>query len=192
MYIQRFYKGIRSTDAALHEQIFAHGLLANALLNAPATPFDQLTQRLTELNLYNHVLDYATHGHDSPFISLTAGVRAAGKHDWVRFGAWETAVRFATGRRVEEGAVVEGWVVCLGTPAWHVVGSAEDIRDTLIYPTFNRFWRQGEVTAKLQVPGLQIERCTYLKANGSPREELVNPDFVDPALFSNVRDITEV
>ncbi|MFB9953504.1 hypothetical protein [Cellulomonas denverensis] len=39
---------------------------------------------------------------------------------------------------------------------------AEDIRDHHSYPRFNAFWKQGEVTAKLLVPPMQVVRATIL------------------------------
>ena len=189
MFVQKFYKGIRDIGESEIDDVFRNGLQSNKLRNAPSSTFLDLLPFLSEDHLYGHVTDYNTHGGDSAFVSLTAGTRgtsdAAGF--FRPFAAWETALRFATRDRVG-GVIFEGWVVVLGAPAWHVVGIAEDIRDKHIYPRFNSFWSQGEVTAKLFVPGQQVSRATLVDSNMTPLQTFRNTDALDPAQFSNVRE----
>src|SRR4051794_37240187 len=169
--------------------MFLNGLRSNRLRNTPDATFVDLVSLLTEDNLYGHVTDYSTHGTDSPFVSLTAGTRGttdvAGM--FKPFVAWETALRFAT-RGWSAGVVLEGWVVVLGIPSWHLVGIAEDIRDKHVYPRFNGYWNQGEVTAKLLVPASQITRATLVDADMAPLETIKNRLALDPSEFSNIRE----
>lgn len=189
MFVQKFYKGIRNVGPNEIASVFQGGLQSNKLRNEPASIFLDLIPFLSEDHLYGHVTDYAAHGVDSAFVSLTAGTRGTGDAGgfFRPFQAWETALRFAT-RGGVGGVIFEGWVVVLGTPAWHVVGVAEDIRDRHVYPRFNSFWAQGEVTAKLLVPGQQISRATLVDSNMTPIETFHNQNAMDPAQFSNVRD----
>lgn len=140
--------------------------------------------------MYGHVTDYATYGSDSAFVSLTAGTRDSTDAGgfFKPLPAWETALRFATGGGKVGGAILEGWVIVLGTPSWHIPGVAEDIRDRHVYPRFNNFWAQGEVTAKLVVPGTQVTRATLVAADMSPVETIRNPLALDPTGFSNIRE----
>lgn len=190
MFVQKFFKGIRGLGRLEAEHIFAEGLRSNRLRLAPAASYTDLIALLTEDNLYGHVTDYATYGAQSVFVSLTAGTRGATSFDgfFRPFAAWETALRFATAGGKSTGVVLEGWVIVLGTPAWHIPGVAEDIRDRHVYPRFNNFWAQGEVTAKLVVPGSQITRVTMVDADLSPIETVENPLAMEPAEFSNIRE----
>lgn len=190
MFIQKFYKGIRNVGRDTVLEVFRDGLRSNKLRNSPAATFAELLQFLNEDGLYGHVTDYHTHGADSAFLSLTAGTRGASDLGgfFRPFAAWETALRFATGSG-QGGVVFEGWVVVLGTPSWHMMGVAEDIRDRHAYPRFNTFWSQGEVTAKLLVPGPQVTRATLVDSSMAPLETIHNAAAIDSAQFSNVREV---
>lgn len=192
MFVQKFYKGIRGIGTEEVKTVFRQGLQSNRLRNDPSAVYLDLVELLSEDILYGHVTDYDTFGANSPYVSLTAGTRgtsdAAGF--FRPFAAWETALRFAT-RGSVGGAILEGWVMVLGSPAWHVVGVAEDIRDRNIYPRFNTYWAQGEVTAKLLVPGKQIMRATLVDSNMTPLETLSNPEAMDPVQLSNVREVIQ-
>ena len=68
------------------------------------------------------------------------------------------------------------------------LGVAEDIRDKHVYPRFNSFWAQGEVTAKLLVPGQQVYRATLVDPSMTPMRTFTNTEAMDPLQFSNVRE----
>lgn len=190
MYIQKFYKGIRGLSRGQVEQVFVDGIRSNLFRQNPNVSYVDIVDTLNENDLYRHVTDYRTAGPRSAYVSLTAGTR--GIHDSSGFfrplAAWETALRFAT-QDNSSGAVFEGWVVVLGTPAWHMVGVAEDIRDHHAYPRFNSYWAQGEVTAKISVPGPQISRATLVTSSMTPTETLTNQAHINPSTFSNLREV---
>ncbi|GIG26904.1 hypothetical protein [Cellulomonas denverensis] len=189
MFVQEYYKGISGLGPLDIASIFRTGILSNNLRSNPNAPLVTLLPMLSEPALYGHVTDYATYGANSPFVSLTAGTRnlANAGGAFRPFRAWETAVRFATRNGKTGGVVFEGWVITLGVPSWHISGVAEDIRDHHSYPRFNAFWKQGEVTAKLLVPPMQVVRATILDLSGTPTRTLTNPTAIPAAQLSNIR-----
>ena len=191
MFIQEYYKGISDLGLSGVEDIFRQGILSNSLRSNSNAPLVSLLPMLTEPALYGHVTDYATYGPSSPFVSLTAGTRDGRDVGGAfrPFRAWDTAVRFATRTGQTEGVVFEGWVITLGVPSWHISGVAEDIRDHHSYPRFNEFWNQGEVTAKLLVPPMQVVRATILDSSGTPLRTLTNPTAIPASQLSNVRRV---
>lgn len=193
VFVQKFYKGIAGLDKPAAEAAFTDGIRCRRIFKDPQASLLSLTQELTEDNLYKHVTEYGLFGHDTVFISLTAGTRGLDEQGgmFTPYAGWARALRFAThGGRVP-GVVFEGWVIVLGTPSWHIPGVAEDLRDRHAYPRFNRFWDQGEVTAKLVIPGAQISRATLVREDTTPIETIANPDAMEPSRFSNVREIVE-
>jgi hypothetical protein len=189
VFVQEYYKGISGLDLWEIDQIFRTGILSNNLRSNPHASLTTLLPLLNEPALYGHVTDYAAHGADSPFVSLTAGTRdlTNARGAFRPFRAWETAVRFATRNGKTAGVVFEGWVITLGVPSWHISGVAEDIRDHNSYPRFNAYWNQGEVTAKLLVPPMQVVRATVLDRSGTPIRNVTNSSAIPASQLSNVR-----
>lgn len=190
MFVQKFFKGIAGIADSEVEGIFRDGIHSNRLRTRPDCPVLDVLPELTEDALYAHVTDYAAHGAQSCFVSLTAGTRdQAEDAGWFRpHKGWDQALRFAT-RGGRAGVVLEGWVLVMGTQSWHMIGTAEDIRDRHVYPRFNKYWRQGEVTAKVLVPGSQVCRATVVDAGRRPIRTLTNAAAIDPGAMSNVREV---
>jgi hypothetical protein len=78
---------------------------------------------------------------------------------------------------------------------------SEELRELNIYPGYSPYQPEGEITAKIIIPPTQIERAEFWSAtdalqavaNGmlpaaDPSRTLVNPLFVPPENFNNVRD----
>jgi hypothetical protein len=141
---------------------------------------------------------------ETPFISLTAGVRLRtarprGYGENRVESARRTALQYATNNFQSSGHIFAGWVPVLPYSELSLESFAEDVRDLLTYSRFRRFHRQGEVTAKIHVPMAQlawVERWDLGAGTVSPRgkrahpaERWVNDRFVEPEGHAAIRDV---
>ncbi|BCJ39425.1 hypothetical protein GCM10010168_63270 [Actinoplanes ianthinogenes] len=162
-----------------------------------AFPIGPALRDLTEDNLDRHVHDYAGFRAETPFISLAAGCveRRVSTRTNVTHPALRTALQFAT-TDFAAGQRCAGWVfrcyVVMGmNPAVGVPGVAEEIRELNHGRAYSGWYLQGEVTAKINVPSVQI----YLAERYEPDDEgvprltaaVTNPGFVHPAPLLNSR-----
>ncbi|MFI7672034.1 hypothetical protein [Nocardia sp. NPDC049526] len=198
MWFQRFLKGVNGLDKdAARHILLDSGLICRWWQRVGVISNTEISLKLTADALHDHLEEYAAVAMDTPFISLTAGVRmrAAGPRgrgsNYIR-SAHRTALTYATDNFKSPGYIFSGWVPVLPNPVVPLEGFAEDVRDLSSYSRFRRFHRQGEITAKIKVPMHQLE-CMERWECGSDRRSTrtdreINPNFVKPEGIAAVRD----
>lgn len=209
MIFQMALKGIPGLPVAAANTILESGLLCRWWLRVTDLPRNEVADRLTEDELYNHVARYHdtvpgatyTYGANSPFISLSAGTyQTVSSWSYKHFAARWTALRFATDNFKTDGLALRLWVPVLGRPAVQLEHFAEEVRDPHQYPVAYGYHHQGEVTAKIVVPPTQIERYDYYSGSAAavalsggtwptPTASRANPKYVSPNSYVNLRDV---
>lgn len=164
----------------------------------------EIADKLTSDALRRHLDEYDSVKDDTPFISLTAGVRmratgARGHGNNYLVGAQRTALLYATDSFKTPGHIFAGWVPVLPHPNVSLQTFAEDVRDLTTYSRFRRFHRQGEVTAKVHVPTAQlawVERWELGPGSLSPKgrrahcaDRWENPRFIRPEGHAAIREV---
>lgn len=131
----------------------------------------------------------------TPYLSLSAGqVVPDGLGGSVTLPALDTALDFATLGGQVAGYVFRLWTLVSTRSAPDMEGVSEDVRDLTLYRQFSVFHHEGEIAAKLRVPGNQIEWVRKASSTLRPIRSfgtggtVVNPDFVAPAGMVNLRD----
>ncbi len=205
MWFQWFRKGISGlTDDEARTITCESGLQCEWWRSVRTITPSEVADKLTEDGLRNHIDHYDVVKGDTPFISLTAGVRmrsarARGYGSNYVVAAQRTALQYATKGFVTSGHIFAGWVPVLPHSTVALEGFAEDVRDLNTYAHFRRFHRQGEVTAKVHVPMAQlawVERwdLTPGKLSTSGKRAVraarwTNPRFVAPEGHAAIRDV---
>lgn len=207
MKISWCYKGIAETpyfnDLVAGEVLSKTGILSVWMIKNAHLPLYQANvdaqSALTSSALDDHVNNYAAAKIDTPYISLTAGcyeyqgVSASPK----LYPARASAMRFATDNGRSAGYLFKCWVITGLKAAPDVPGVAEDVTNLSIYQNFFRYYRQGEITAKLVVSRRQIESVIKLDKRAKPilaawtagatrTGILRNSDFKSPEEMSNL------
>lgn len=163
----------------------------------------QVAEKLTERNLRWHLDRYRDIDPNTkrpffeatPFISLSAGTREpdASRTTNVRKPAHETAIRFATRRYREAGHVFYCYVMVLPNPSVRLQEFAEDVRDFHSHSSYSPYRHQGEVTAKIHVPSVRLQRVERYEprsGSGATRTRIwLNPHFAPPEDHVNVRKV---
>lgn len=209
MIIQEVLKGISRINESDVDCIFESGILCNWWRKVGRISPAEISIRLTERNLQWHQNRYEDpdpyEGNEefkkhTPFISTTAGsvLRDGFKNVNHLQPAWWEALRFATDFWQADGWIFycSAWV--LGTKVLGHQAFAEEIRELHVYTKFSPFQPEGEITAKIHIPMAQIQRAEEWKlsdvqaalASGNiplPARTLVNPRFIEPDIYSNVR-----
>lgn len=195
MHIQWCLKGIRSrptfTDAdafaLLDAGIPSNWLLANSTVPY-ATAIATVQSLLSETLLIDHVNRYATVQHLTPYISLSAGVVLPDTSLGTRVvKAWETAVGFATGFGKSDGYIYRLWTIVAPQPAPELLHLSDEIRNLNLFRQTHKYQKQGEITAKLVIPPVQIEYVTKIGSDGKilgVRKD--NGRFIEPESVSNL------
>lgn len=207
MKINWCYKGIAESpyfnDLAAGDVLLKTGILSVWMLKNAGLPLNQANidaqSALSASALDTHVNNYAVAKSDTPYISLTAGC-----YEYLGtalrpklYPARASAVRFATNNGTSPGYLFKCWVVTGLKAAPDIPAVAEDVTNLSIYQNFFRYYRQGEITAKLVVPRRQIESVIKLDklakpvlaawAGGSVKSSVFNnPDFKPPEEMSNL------
>jgi hypothetical protein len=209
MIIQEVLKGISGISENDVNRIFASGILCNWWRKVGLIPAAEIPIRLTDRNLQWHQNRYEDpdplEGDEefkrhTPFISTTAGsvVRDAFNNVNHLQPAWWQALLFATDFWQADGWIFYCSVWILGRKAIGHQAFAEELRELHVYADFSPFQPEGEITAKIQIPMAQIQRAEEWKlsdvqtalSSGNiplPARTLVNPRFIEPAIYSNVR-----
>ncbi|MET8123448.1 hypothetical protein [Micromonospora sp. NPDC005189] len=181
------------------------GLVSNWWRDVGTIRPDDIREKLTEVNLDMHVNHFddpdpvsgRKFSEVTPFISLAAGVVERDKVARTNFvhTAQRTALWFGTGFGRRPTAYLFTCWVMLGTrSAVEIEHIAEEIRDLNTYRRYSDFQTEGEVTAKISVPGNQIKECKKWEWDQTAKKFSVtgrwmNPQFVPPDALSNIREV---
>jgi len=195
MHIQWCLKGIRSRPTFTDADAFAlldNGIPSNWLLTNPAVScavaISTVQSLLSESLLVSHVNQYATVANITPYISLSAGVVLPDTRLGTRvMPAWESAVGFATDFGKSDGYIYRLWTVVAPQPAPELLHLSDEIRNVNLFRQTHKYQKQGEITAKLVIPPVQIEYVTKIGKDGTVlgiRRD--NSRFVEPKSVSNL------
>ena len=203
MYIQRCVKGIigsvpgnggiSQTEAqAMSTQ--GGGISSNWWRNHGTISPKMIEDVLTDANLDRHLHDYDAYRDDTPFISLACGAveRDSLVQQNFAYSARDTALMFATDDWTRPGALFYLWVPVSYQRAIALSAVAEPVRDINIYQRWSPYQLEGEITAKIGIPANQIEKVEWWDAGHSRRSAQhvwPNPNYVEPAPLSNIRDL---
>jgi hypothetical protein len=172
MIIQEVIKGLSNLSDQEVDRIFDQGILCNWWHAVGNIPQAERASRLTEQNLDWHQNSYQkpdpTQGNqpfsvNTPFISTTAGTVARDTVNRTNTltPAWKTALYFATDHWRIDGWLFYCHLFLIGKPAVEVEAFSEELRELNIYTAFSPFYVEGEITAKIVIPTVQIERADY-------------------------------
>jgi hypothetical protein len=149
---------------------------------------------LTAYNLDRHLHEYDTFGHETPYISLSAGavLRDPASMTNQVYDAIDTALFFATDDGRRAGALFYCWTVVGFHPAVPFSFISEPIRDILIYRGWSPYHDEGEIAAKIHIPAGQVRRVEWWDPAASferPQYTWDNPDYTAPDPLLNERDL---
>jgi hypothetical protein len=205
--VQWCVKGMHLASDAEAKQILSNpgGLLCNWWQDVGIIGTNEIRAKLTEANLDMHVNHFTDpdpvsgrkFSEVTPFISLAAGVVERDKVARTNLvhTAQRTALWFGTGFGQYSTAYLFTCWVILGTrSAVEIAHIAEEVRDLNTYRRYSDFQTEGEVTAKINVPGNQIKECQKWEWERAARkfrvtEPWTNPRFVPPDALSNIREV---
>ena len=211
MIIQQTLKGISGIDANTAWAIMAGGIHCNLVQRRGVISFAEIPFRLSLRNLDWHQNQYDTpdpwEGNEpfswhTPFISTTAGTveRFVSTSTNVITPAWIEAVDFATSSFTVDGYVFYCYLWVVGRETVKHQALSEELRELNVYTGFSPFQPEGEITAKISIPPAQIEKAEFWSASDAfeavenevlpapdPSRTIVNPLFVNPSDYNNVR-----
>ena len=203
MYLQYCVKGIAGAiqfgggitkEEAKAIMLADRGIVSNWWRARRAITPPEVVEVLTDANLDRHLHDYARFGSETPFISLACGAverDTVVRCNWVR-SAVDTALMFATDNWTRPGALFYLWVATSHRPAVAVETVAEPVRDLNIYWRWSPYQPEGEVTAKVHITANQIEKLEWwipTSRAGRVEETILNPEYVEAELLSDVREL---
>jgi hypothetical protein len=214
MIFQKTLKGIANlSDAEAEDMVKNYGILSNWWRKKISINNSEIADELTEINLMHHLNEYnkplpashkwsslgATYGDVSAFISTSSGAIQRSSSANVIFPSFITALKFATKKYKTSGYIFHCYVVTLGKQSIPFQSFAEEVRELHIYRDFMPYHHQGEITAKISIPSINIEKAEKydgpralreLKSGKipSPIKTIINPNYQDPSNYSNVRD----
>jgi hypothetical protein len=208
MFFQHILKGIPEIKPEEVERILSKtGIRCNWWRRTRSITGEQIKAKLNSDNLYLHLEHYREvppggdrpFWEDTPFISTTAGTAVEDRVAetlYVHDAFWEAAI-FATKTFKSEGWIFYGYVYVLGKPSIELQEFAEEVRNFHLYARFLRYRRQGEITAKIEIPSVRL-RCAELY-NGpklaeqlgrgehpEPVKVLLNDAYCPPERYANV------
>lgn len=214
MIIQKALKGISGINPTEAQAIMNQGIICNWWRNINPLPENQIQQRLTEANLILHLNHYKApdplfpgkqFGENTPYISVTAGnvERHHNKKSKTGYNdlrpAWQTALEFATNFWRQDGAIFFCYVFVLGQKSIEHRMFSEEARELNTYNKYSPFQHQGEITAKINIPSVQIEKVEFYNAaqaraafkagnRPSPSNTFQNNQYQIPEGISNIRE----
>jgi hypothetical protein len=211
MFFQKVLKGIADLTREDADASFLSGIYCNWWRRVHQISPVQIVEKLTERNLDWHLNHYddpdpltnnAPFCENTPFISVTAGVveRDAFARRNILFDPFITALRFATRDFKKTGYVFYAYVFTLGRQSVGLSGFAEEVRELNIYKNFLPFHPEGEITAKILIPGPQIEKweeydgvsaITALRRGDTPQPTMtrINEIYARPEEYCNIRGL---
>jgi hypothetical protein len=209
MFFQMVLKGIAGLSRDEADDMFHAGILCNWWRRVHRISPPEVVDKLTERNLDWHLNHYgdpdpmmgnAPFSDNTPYISTTAGTveRDEFASRNVVFDPFFTALRFATLDFTTTGHIFYAYVFTLGRQSIELCAFAEEVRELNIYTNFLPFHAEGEITAKIEIRGPQIERweeydgpAAHLAFQNatSPAATATrtNPIYAPPARFCNIR-----
>jgi hypothetical protein len=169
MFFQKVLKGIAGITRQDAANNLVGGIICNWWRRVQTINPVETVQKLTERNLDWHLNRYddpdplmanAPFYENTPFISVTAGVveRSEFRRRNIVFDPFITALRFATRDFATTGFIFYAYVFTLGRQSLDLRSFSEEVRELNIYRNFLPFHPEGEITAKIEVCGPQIER----------------------------------
>lgn len=173
------------------------GIISNWWRGKGTITPDEVDAVLTAANLNRHVHDYDNFGHETPFISLTAGSveRDALAGENIIYDAVDIALAFATQDWLTPGAIYFCWTLVGLQPAVELQQISEPIRELHIYNGWSPWQLEGEITAKVHVPAVQISRVEWwdpAQSTSRCTEVFRNRSYVGPNVLSNIRQMVQL
>jgi hypothetical protein len=210
MFFQRVLKGITGLSRHEVDRTFLHGIQCNWWRRVGTITSAQIVEKLTAENLDWHLNHYSDLDpslntpfyENTPFISATAGSveRDEFAQRNIVFDPFITALRFATRDFTTTGHVFHAYVFTLGRQSITLGQFAEEVRELNIYKTFMPFHPEGEIAAKIEICGPQIEKweeydgpaaLASLLAGDRPDPSFThsNPIYASPEKYCNIRGL---
>lgn len=217
MFIQKVLKGIAKIDLATGVDIMnRQGIISNWWnFKGTITPIEE-KEVLTESNLLDHLNNYEkplppwhplygssrTYGSVTPFISTTAGSiqRSEFYTKNILYNPELIALNFATNNFTTIGCVFHLYLFTLGKKAIPQQQFSEEVRDIFTYTYWLQYFHEGEITAKIHIPSIQIEKVEFY--NGplakiqilsgvypESQDVALNPQYENPSKFNNIREL---
>jgi hypothetical protein len=217
MFFQKVLKGINGLSHPDAESIVLHtGILSNWWRRKGTITNLEIKEELSSANLIHHLNDYAevlpsthrwsglghTYGDVSAFISTTAGAIQRDSYRKVNiiYAPFLTALDFATQGFTSKGYIFYAYVMTLGKPSVVLQGFSEEVRELNVYTGFLPFHHEGEITAKISIPSVNIEKAEEYDGPQAlldfqnhqlptPSRVIINPGYASPANYNNIREI---
>lgn len=217
MFFQKILKGIVGLTRDEAELIcLDQGILSNWWRRKGTIINGEIRTELTEATLLHHLNDYdkplpanhrwsglgRTYGDVTPFISTTAGAiqRDGYRRTNILFDPFLTALRFATNIYKDEGWIFYAYLVTLGKPSVPLQSFSEEVRELHVYQQFLPYHHEGEITAKVCIPAVCIQKAELYDGNASKSELIAgrkpapvytidNPYYTAPDNYSNIREL---
>jgi hypothetical protein len=211
VFFQRVLKGNPDLTQSEADQTFLVGILCNWWRRVGRISPPEVAQKLTERNLDWHLNHYgdpdplannAPFYENTPFISVTAG--SVERQEFLQrnivFDPFITALRFATRDFSTIGCIFFAYVFTLGRQSIELCAFAEEVRELNIYRNYLPFHREGEITAKIEIRGPQIEKwerydgpATLVALQSGnmaqPVSTGLNPLYCPPEQYCNIRGL---
>jgi hypothetical protein len=191
MIIQQTLKGISGIDANTAAWLLAEGIPCNLVRRRRRITFVEIPVRLSLRNLDWHQNQYDTPDPLERFVSTSTNIITP---------AWIEAVDFATSSFTVDGYVFYCYLWVVGRQTVKHQALSEELRELNVYTGFSPFQPEGEITAKISIPPAQIEKAEFWSASDAfeavenevlpapdPSRTIVNPLFVNPSDYNNVR-----
>jgi len=216
MIFQKVLKGIADLqEPEIRNIISQSGIISNWWRKKGGITNGEIKDELTEQNLMNHLNHYnkklpvshkwaklgQTYGDVSPFISTTAGAiqRDKAKKMNIIYPTFITALKFATKNFKTNGCIFYTYLKVLGKESIPMRSFSEEVRELNIYRTFMPYHHQGEITAKIHIPSVAIEKAEIYDGKKAAKElsngidpipikTIMNKDYVNPDSYSNIRN----
>jgi hypothetical protein len=221
MFFQKVVKGIAGLERVKAEQMVkTDGIICNWWRTVDSITPAGIQAQLTETSILRHLNQYdeplpATHdltkppysaktyGDITPFISTTAGAIQRDKFAQrnIIFPPFMTALRFATNNFKTSGFIFYAYLCTLGKQGIPFEHISEEVRELHIYQQYLPFHDEGEVTAKIIIPSVQIEKAIEydglaaleeLRRNKTPSpvgDPILNPAYANPESYANIREL---
>ena len=211
MFFQKVLKGINGLSRKDADSALIAGIHCNWWRRVGSISPLEIVEKLTDRNLDWHLNHYDEPDPEmnnqpfyesTPFISTTAGT--VERQDFLRrnivFDPLLTALQFATRDFTKRGYVFYAYVFTLGRQSLPLAEFAEEIRELNVYKNFLPFHQEGEVTAKIEVRGPQIEKweaydgpavLASLRGGKAPKATATrrNRRYAPPEQFCNIRGL---